>query len=43
MNDEKNNDKSTVKEYKKELKKNKKLTITENQWGNIGFAYKDRK
>ena len=43
MEDEKNNDKSTVKEYKKKLKKDKKLTITENQWGNIGFAYKDRK
>ena len=43
MKDEKNNDKSTVKEYEKKLKKDKKLTITENQWGNIGFAYKDRK
>ena len=43
MIEEKKKDSSTVKEYKKELKENKKMTIGEDKWGNIGFTYKDRK
>ena len=43
MNDEKNNDKSTVKDYKKKLKKDKKLTIVEDSQSNqLRFKYIDK-